>query len=74
MLGDKEDRKGQIIKTHFGLKCEALVLILPPKEYKRRTDDDDTFVLNVRHLALPAMLRGGQIINPWISLLTTQAG
>jgi hypothetical protein len=64
MLGDKEDRKGQIVKTHFALKCEALVLILPPEEYKRRTNDDGTFVLNVRHLALAAMVRGGQRINP----------
>jgi hypothetical protein len=64
MLGDKQDRKGQIVKAHFALKCEALVLILPPKEYKRRTSDDDTFVHNVRHLALAAMLRGGQRINP----------
>jgi hypothetical protein len=64
MLGDKQDRKGQIVKAHFALKCEALVLILPPKEYKRRTNDDGIFVLNVRHQALVSMLLRGQRINP----------
>jgi hypothetical protein len=58
------NRKGQIVKTHFALKCEALVPILPPNEYKNRTSDDDKFVHNVRHQALAAMLRGGQKTKP----------
>jgi hypothetical protein len=47
MLGDKEDRKGQILKIHFGLKCKALALILPPEEYKRRTSDDESFTVTI---------------------------
>jgi hypothetical protein len=41
----RRTEKDKPIKTHFGIKCEALVLILPPNEYKRRTSDDDTFGL-----------------------------
>ena len=52
--------KGQIVKTHFALKCEALVPILLPTS----TSDDDTFVHNVRHQALAAMLRGGEKNKP----------
>jgi len=41
ILGGGKDRKGQTIKTHCSIKCEAFVLILPLEEYKRRTSDDE---------------------------------
>ena len=28
-VNDQEDKRGQTIKTHYGIKCEVFVLILP---------------------------------------------
>lgn len=70
ILGDKEDKRGQIIKRYFGVRREAFALTSPPQGVQKEDNH------NMRHLTfnIVAMLQVGKRVQTnKITLAITQA-